>query len=1704
MKPKFISAETVKTTAALVIAAVTVGCGPRWGSLADTEDLPVKSIEVVLPLTIEQAVMLHAIHATTIDISVNGQAAARGATGELMIGSQALDLPYTPDESGPRSALRRQSHLGTAGFAFRTDVPMPGLPTRESHIIHAVITQENSPSVPLIEATGVWPAVTKDTDPLHSVNLSVTSLPSANNAGFPSLVQAFAREKAPALGLDPALPSGTLSDDEIEDITSQLKPHLENAASAISQAIQADQDVFAVKITVDAPSLATPSITHLECLAPSPWVCGAGRPIGSSFAIVNFGCHRLNGCAFECSNDDDSFSPCEAPLRWENLSPGHRSLSIRARDVHGSLGPPAILMLSVLDPSATDLVSGPFGPDLTGIGPLAQYTQTPPNGPAGTATFSYSCDAACIWSCAWDGLPFRACSSPFMLGSLKNGRHEFSVRATDATGHPSTVNTYTWVVGPLETVAGTADPTTAEPVVIAVPGAKPQTNIGSGPPALTQSTEAAISFSSSNPDATFECSLDGAPFIPCSPPFEVQGLKAGAHTLRVRAVGPSGEVEEQPVTFTWTVDNVEPRAPDSSKLNVAQNAPGTSDSIQGGVGAVDPGSLVKLWADAILSTLIASGLADADGAFPSLLLGDNLYAKIFVTATDPAGNQSAAATVFNDTLPPIGGVINYSDTYYRASKVPVTFIVGVDSGTGISQVLLRRSETPLTDGSCGPYAPFSTIVTRPSKSPFMDTTATGGRCFRYDLVVSDQAGHSATYTSPSSARVDTEPPSGIAVVRDGTGQDIDIQGTTIAFSASWPPASDAASGIDRYEHCLSTSGSPGTCEGPDTTWQIIGNTAAVTRTNLNLNEGTRYYVHVRARDRAGNYGPPSASDGFIVDITPPQFDGLGSATPVSENRIELTWVAAADDVSSPDSIVYQICRSRSVGGCSTFEATCVLPPGTTSFSDTGTGCGGTALTGGTGYFYRVRAMDESGNVDFNGVEKNATTWMPHAQAVFAHAGGHTCALGMKGSVKCWGRNNRGQLGNGSLTPALIPVEVPMLTGVSTLAMGELHTCALMRAGTVQCWGANADGQVGDGTSTDRPAPVTVTSLSNASAIAAGSRHTCAILPSGVVRCWGANASGQIGDGTDITKRIPTVVSSLTGAVSLTGGSDHTCAVAVDGTLRCWGRNLSGRLGDGTTITRHVPAPVALSTPVHMVAAGEDHTCALLSKGTTACWGSNENGQLGDGTTSDSTLPVHVTGLSNLVSLTAGARHTCALDARGMAHCWGSGNRGQLGDPSTLSRAAPVTVTSISNLVTIAAGENHTCALDSTGLVRCWGEGTYGQLGDGFTSDRSLPAPIDDLIGPITVSVRPPLHSVPYAAGAYGRALRESLAAHFMFHSCVLLSNGSAKCWGRNQFGQLGNGSVSMKIVPTDVAQAGNSISLSGGIYHTCALVSDGRVKCWGANFSGQLGDGSASNRFTPVAVSTLTQAVSVQGGLNHTCAIVADGTARCWGRNFVGQLGDGTTVDSAAPVNVSQVSGVVAMAAGSAHTCAVTADGTALCWGLNDNHQLGDGTTFTRLAPVGVSTLTNAISIAAGLYHTCALTAEGTARCWGRGASGQLGGESGGADYSPVAVSSLSDALSISCGDAHTCAVTSDGTVRCWGSNVYGQIGDGTSLDRFTPVSVASLSGAVTVGAGADHTCALTADGSVWCWGSNLYGQLGDGLTSDSHVPSRVRDLGQP
>ena len=694
---------------------------------------------------------------------------------------------------------------------------------------------------------------------------------------------------------------------------------------------------------------------------------------------------------------------------------------------------------------------------------------------------------------------------------------------------------------------------------------------------------------------------------------------------------------------------------------------------------------------------------------------------------------------------------------------------------------------------------------------------------------------------------------------------------------------------------------------------------------------------------------------------------------------------------------------------------------------------------------------------------------------------HTCAIFPDGSVKCWGENEYGQLGDGMTSDRASPTQVVGLTAdVKAIAAGDYHSCAIVAGGSVKCWGRNDYGQRGDGTTGNQGVPTEVKDLGgNAIDIEGGRWHTCAVLSGGGVKCWGLNREGQLGDGTNENRDSPTQVQGLTnGVVGIEAGGVHTCALLEGGGVKCWGDNYYGELGDGSNSARNTPVQVlGLTSGARSVALGHRHSCAVVSDGSVKCWGLNETGQLGDGTWDHKNVPTPVTGLSNdVVAIAAAELNTCAVLSGGGVKCWGDNRFGQLADETTTTRNTPVQVFGLEyDSVSITVGLSHSCAILSDSVVRCWGDNSVGQLGSGSTDCQIVPARIPDLTG----------SAIAIEAG--------------WRHTCALFEGGSLRCWGFNMNGQIGDGTTTDRASPTPVSELSSGVvAVESGGSHSCALLEGGGVKCWGRNEFGQVGDWTTTDKIAPAQVNGLGSGVdSIAVGGAHTCALIDTGDVRCWGYNNSGQLGDGTSTPSSKPVNTSGLAGVVGIAAGQEHSCAIVGAGGGIkCWGRNSVGALGIGTgdQDVHAIPADVPDLAAGVKdMSLGYYHSCALLSTGGVKCWGENDHGEVGDGTTGRRpdlYNPTDVSGLgAGVVAIDAGSSHNCALLEGGSLKCWGYNVSGQVGDGTTDNRNAPTQVLGLTAGVkAVAAGGNHTCAILADGGIACWGNGYFGQLGNGI----------------
>lgn len=626
----------------------------------------------------------------------------------------------------------------------------------------------------------------------------------------------------------------------------------------------------------------------------------------------------------------------------------------------------------------------------------------------------------------------------------------------------------------------------------------------------------------------------------------------------------------------------------------------------------------------------------------------------------------------------------------------------------------------------------------------------------------------------------------------------------------------------------------------------------------------------------------------------------------------------------------------------------------------------------------------------------------------AASSSHTCAIRARGRVACWGRNETGQIGDGSTADRPSPQLVEGVDGATAVSVGPRQSCAIVDAGRVLCWGGatvragRALGVVEIGNIEDAVEVVSstwvscarhrtgkvdcwtsdallwrVNELERATQLAAGTDEICALTPEGTVKCAAALTHGG---GTSPARP----VDDVKGAIAIAAAGASACALMPTGTVRCWSfakqfdeqlptssAELPGLEGvvDLVGLTSHIcaatdqgakcfrdvhPVRSAKGTPTiqdvalddapelrrfRSLAGGFGHRCGETADGAISCWG-HDDALLGSYSRADTNpTPKKVAGIDDAVELFASGDATCARRSNGHVACWGMGAAAL--DGSTRDDRAS-DVPGIDDAKRLEGGSQFVCAVRKGPKPSCWGRATWRSC-RWESPDNCQP---ERLATPIAVDH---LLDVPGAV-AIG-------------DDCALRGNGTVACSTREP----------RRPPPTTIESLRNAKALAGW----CALDGAGAVDCWGRNELGQLGDGSTYSRPDARQVLGLAKAKEIAAGRDHACALLEDGTVRCWGAGSNGQLGDGSRLDRLVPVPVEGLAHVAHLSLGARHSCAVLDDGTARCWGANDHGALGDGSFRDQSKPAVVSGITDAVEIAAGERHGCVRLRSGGVSCWG-------------------------------------------------------------------------------------------------------------------------------
>ncbi|PHV09302.1 hypothetical protein CSQ96_02085 [Janthinobacterium sp. BJB412] len=393
--------------------------------------------------------------------------------------------------------------------------------------------------------------------------------------------------------------------------------------------------------------------------------------------------------------------------------------------------------------------------------------------------------------------------------------------------------------------------------------------------------------------------------------------------------------------------------------------------------------------------------------------------------------------------------------------------------------------------------------------------------------------------------------------------------------------------------------------------------------------------------------------------------------------------------------------------------------------------------------------------------------------------------------------------------------------------------------------------------------------------------------------------------------------------------------------------------------------------------------------------------------------------------------------------------------------------------------------------------TNGLVTGAAVGSDTITATASGVSGNTTVTVRLPW-SDPVAGGNQTFSLKISGAK----------PEGALYGWGSNLLGQLGDSTLTDRNMPTQVSGGVTTWrQIAVGEQHTVALRSDGSLWAWGRNSYGQLGDGTQIDRATPVRIGTATDWTYVAAGQAHTLAISGKtGLLWAWGRNFSGQLGDGTTVSRLVPTKIilpapaaggtAISAGWTSVAAGANHSLGLLS-GSLYTWGNNLRGQLGNASTVDSPTPIPIGTA-NWVAVTGGALHSAGIRSDGALFTWGDNSNGQIGNNGAQPVLAPFQASTTLNWLRVAAGANHMLALRADGTLWAWGANGDGQLGDGLGQDLGAPTQIGLSTNWVGIAAGLNHSFGRQTDNSLWGWGRNAEGQLGNGGTTNVAQPSQM------
>jgi uncharacterized protein YjdB len=449
--------------------------------------------------------------------------------------------------------------------------------------------------------------------------------------------------------------------------------------------------------------------------------------------------------------------------------------------------------------------------------------------------------------------------------------------------------------------------------------------------------------------------------------------------------------------------------------------------------------------------------------------------------------------------------------------------------------------------------------------------------------------------------------------------------------------------------------------------------------------------------------------------------------------------------------------------------------------------------------------------------------------------------------------------------------------------------------------ATSEGQTGTAAVTVTLAPVASVTVAGAASVGVGRTATF-------------TATLKDAGGNVLTGRTVTWMSSNSTLASVNPATGVVTGVALGGPVTI----------TATSGGQNGSAPVTVVFALTSISSGQDHNCGLTADGTAYCWGANSVGQVGDGTTTNRNIGTPVAGGLHFAFVTAGLIESCGgILGSGTVDCWGGNGSGQAGDGTMTQHTVPTPAVGGLALTSITIQDALACGNTAAGVVYCWGTSAGVVLAS---------APSGSLV-PLMVTSPAPLFLHPGGAGSS--------------NVCGTSATSIAYCWGANQGGGVGNGTLTFnQFTPMPVSTPLTFTRTFASIFFSCGVTTGNGAYCWGRNSGGSagaFGNGTATDILTPTPVSGGLTFTDIVATAYSSCGLATDGTVYCWGQNPFGVLGDGTTTAHNVPMAVSGNLKFSAISAGTSHVCALTVAGLPYCWGDNSNGALGTGSVAAEL-----------------------------------------------------------------------------------------------------------------------------------------------------------------